>query len=605
MNVSRAALRRAAIRSQVRQPITTSQRQWVRYAHDYGSEYSEPPSNRAGKLISLTAVFGLAAAGVYLYPKLTGTSTSAAEDEKNQAPVKAEIEFEKPRKKVKSKEENRDLISSQHAQVKHSWEHPGVYAWGSNVGKVIDPKSSEKYVKAPRRISYFNDQVLRDLKLTSIFGAAVTEKGDLVQWGLGYNQKDPSPVPTLTGKDIVKIDVSLDRIIALSRKGDVYSIPASRNDQEGGLKKEQQKSSWSIRGSGGARENIHFRNLTPSTLAYGESVKDISTGQEHCLMLTSKGRVFSAAASALEFPSKGQMGVAGLTWHNRPKGPYDQPHEVTTLKGFEVSQIAAGDYHSAVLDKTGRIFGFGDNSFGQLGIDTDYGLSVSETPVMLPTNMSYASTGLIPTVTSIAAGGNNTFFTVDAKTSTVPGSKKALAPARRLPPVTTDLWACGQGVYGTLGTGRWSHVSAKPTKVKGLSSLFEFDEKTNTMCPIRLKSLSVGATHCSAIMDNVTELSVSSQGTENETNWGADVVFWGGNEHFQLGTGKRTNLNAPAYIAALDSPADARKEGTEGFHRLCVTPRKTVRLDGGKGRKVSLEQKVECGKYVTGVYSAV
>jgi len=227
MNVSRAALRRAAIRSQVRQPITTSQRQWVRYAHDYGSEYSEPPSNRAGKLISLTAAFGLAAAGVYLYPKLTGASTSAAEDEKNQAPVKAEIEFEKPRKKVKSKEENRDLISSQHAQVKHSWEHPGVYAWGSNVGKVIDPKSSEKYVKVPRRISYFNDQVLRDLKLTSIFGAAVTEKGDLVQWGLGYNQNDPSPVPTLTGKDIVKIDVSLDRIIALSRKGDVYSIPAA------------------------------------------------------------------------------------------------------------------------------------------------------------------------------------------------------------------------------------------------------------------------------------------------------------------------------------------------------------------------------------------
>ncbi|KAF4986648.1 hypothetical protein FGRMN_10742 [Fusarium graminum] len=605
MNVSRAALRRTAIRSQARQPITISQRQCVRRVHDYGSEYSTPPSNRGGKIISLTAAFAVVATGVYIYPKLTGQSTSSAEAEKGMAPTKAELEFEKPRKKVKNKEENRDFISSQHLQVKNSWEHPGVYAWGSNVGKVIDPKSNDKYVKAPRRISYFDDQVLRDLKLTSIFGAAVTEKGDLVQWGLGYNQTDPSPVPTLTGKDIVKIDVSLDRIIALSRKGNVYSIPASRNDQEGGLKEEQQKSSWSIWGSGGAQENIHFRNLTPAGLGSGETVKDISTGQEHCLMLTSRGRVFSAAASALEFPSKGQLGVAGLSWHNRPKGPYDQPHEVTTLKGFDVTQIAAGDYHSTVLDNTGRLFGFGDNSFGQLGIDTDYGLSVSDTPVMVPTNLIYANTGLIPTVTSVAAGGNNTFFTVDAKTSTIPGTSKALAPARRLPPVTTDLWACGQGVYGTLGTGRWSHVSAKPTKVKGLSSLFEFDEKANKMIPIKLKSLSVGATHCSAIMDNVTEVSISGQGTENETNWGADVVFWGGNEHYQLGTGKRTNVNAPAYIAALDSPADNRREGTSDFHRLCVAPRKTVRLDGGKGRKVSLEQKVECGKYVSGVYSAI
>ncbi|KAF4464884.1 FMP25 Found in Mitochondrial Proteome [Fusarium albosuccineum] len=601
MNASRAALRRAAVRSQGCQPITATQRQWARHV----SDYHQAPRRRGGKLVGFVAIFGTAAAGVYFYPKLKEQFASPAESEAKTIPTKAEVEFEKPRKKATSKEENRDLISSQHLQVKHSWEHPGVYAWGSNIGKVIDPKSNDKYVKLPRRIAYFDDQVLRDLKLTSAFGAAVTEKGDLIQWGLGYNKEDPSPVPTLTGKDIVKIDVSLDRIIALSRKGNVYSIPSSRDDQEGGLKEEQQKSSWSLWGSGGGKESINFRNLTPSSLSHGEAVTDISSGQEHCLMLTSKGRVFSAASSALEFPSKGQMGIAGLSWANRPKGPYDQPYEVATLKGFDVAQIAAGDYHSVILDKTGRVFTFGDNAFGQLGFDTDYGLALSDTPVMMATNTIYGNTGLVPTVTAIAAGGNNTYFTVDAKAATKLGESTALAPAKRLPPVAADLWACGQGVYGTLGTGRWSHVSAKPTKVKGLSSLFEFDEKTNKMSPIRLKSLSVGATHCSATMDNVTEVSVSGSASENATNWGADVLFWGGNEHYQLGTGKRTNLNAPAYISALDSTPEARRENSPDFHRLCVTPRTTIRLDGGKGRKVSLEQKVECGKYVTGVYSSV
>ncbi|KAM5352017.1 hypothetical protein ACJ41O_004740 [Fusarium nematophilum] len=602
MNASHFALRRAAVGSQARQSLITAQRQWVRHA----SDYPQAPRRRGGKFVGLAAIFGVAATGAYYYPKLKEQFASPPDHEANQVPAKAELEFEKPRKKAQSKEENRDILSSQHHQVKESWEHPGVYAWGSNIAKVIDAKSNDKYVKLPRRIAYFDNQILRDLKLTSAFGAAVTEKGDLVQWGLGYNKEDPSPVATLAGKDIVKIDVSLDRIIALSRKGKVYSIPASRDDQEGGLKEEQQRSSWSIWGSGGGKENINFRNLTPSGLFYGESVTDVSSGQEHCLMLTSRGRVFSAASSALEFPSKGQLGIAGLSWANRPNGPYDQPHEIATLRGFDVAQIAAGDYHSVILDKTGRIFTFGDNSFGQLGIDTDFGLSVSDTPVMMmATNTIYGSSGLIPTITSIAAGGNNTFFTVDAKVPTAPSNLKALAPSKRLPPVTSDLWACGQGVYGTLGSGRWSHVSAKPTKVKGLSSLFEFNEKTNMMSPIKLKTLSVGTTHCSAVLDNVTETSVSGSASANDTNWGSDVMFWGGNEYYQLGTGKRTNLNTPAYIGALDSAPEARKENNPDFHRLCVTPRKTIRLDGGKGRKVSLEQKVECGKYVTAVYSAV
>jgi hypothetical protein len=41
-----------------------------------------------------------------------------------------EIQIEKSKKKKGvSKEENRGLISSQHLQVKRSWENPGVYAW--------------------------------------------------------------------------------------------------------------------------------------------------------------------------------------------------------------------------------------------------------------------------------------------------------------------------------------------------------------------------------------------------------------------------------------------------------------------------------------------
>ncbi|KND93009.1 Protein FMP25, mitochondrial [Tolypocladium ophioglossoides CBS 100239] len=600
MNSPQRALGWAArVRCSAQSPVVATQRQWARYA---SNSSQQAPRRRGGRVVGFAAVFAAAAAGSYYYPKLKAQASPGAEATE---PAKVELAFEKPRPQPVSKENNRDLISSQHLQVKNSWEHPGVCAWGSNAGKVIDPNSNDKYVKLPRRIAFFNDQLLRDLKLTQGFGVAITENGDLVQWGLGFSKADPQPETTLKGKDLIKLDVSADRVIALSRKGVVYSIPSSRDDQEAGAKQDQQKSSWSLWSSGG-KESISFRTLTPTSLGRGEKVTDISSGLEHCLLLTSKGRVFSAASSATSFPSKGQMGIPGLGWETRPQGPYDQAHEILTLKGFDADKIATGDYHSIVLDKIGRVFSFGDNTFGQLGFETEGGLPYMSAPAMVSINNLYSSSGLVPKVTSIAAGGTNTFFAVDANAPSA-GEARGVAPARSLPRTVSDLWACGQGVSGTLGTGRWTHVSLAPTKVKALSSLFEFDETTNKMTPIKLKSLSVGATHCSAIMDNVTETNISNRSTENETNWGADVMFWGGNEYYQLGTGKRTNMNAPTYIGPLDGGEGDADKGRKGeAHRLCLTPRQTARIGkGGKGRKVTLEQKVECGRFVTGVYSSV
>ena len=582
-------------------PVLRTSRQWTRQASSLPP--GQPRSRGFGKKVGLVSVFGAAAAATYYYPQLKAYFT---DEPHSVEPQKVEVQFEKPRRQADSKEDNRDLISSQHIQVKSSWEHPGVYVWGSNTGKVVDPGSNDKFVKLPRRLAYFDDQLLRDLKLTQGFGAAVTEKGDLVQWGLGFCKADPTPVVTLRGRDITKVQVSADRIIALARNGSVYSVPASRDDQQGGSKQEQQGSSWSLWNTSG-KERISFRELTPPSLAYGERISDVSSGLEHCLMLTSKGRVFSAASSLSDYPSKGQMGIPGLNWDTRPSGPFDQPHEIATLRGFDIGQIATGDYHSVVLDKAGRVFAFGDNTYSQLGFPSETKMPWVDMPAVVSLNKLYAGSQLMPKVASIFAGGFNSFFAVDAGSSQDNVNLRSLAPSRRMPREQHDVWAAGNGMLGTLGTGRWTHVSGDPNKVPGLSSLFEFDETTNKMIPIKLRALSVGTTHCSAVLDNVTETSISRRAGANETNWGADVVFWGGNEFYQLGTGKRSNMNAPTYIGPLDGGrADAQKGRKGESHRLCVTPRQTARLgEGGKGRKVTLEQKVECGRFVTGVYSSV
>lgn len=551
-------------------------------------------------------VFAVAAAASYYYPQIMEQlegKTSAREEATAGIP-KAQLQFEQPRGTANSQEENRDLLSSQHLQIKQSWEHPGVYVWGSNEGKVVDAQSKEKYIKLPRRLEFFNDQLLRDLKLTQKFGAAITEKGDLVQWGLGFSKEDPSPATTLKGKDLAKIEVSMDSIIAISRSGAVYSIPASRDDLSGGAK-QSQSSAWSL-WNGSGKESVSFRTLTPS-LGYGERVTGISSGMEHFLMLTSKGRVFSAAATPSTYPAKGQMGIPGLTWETRPKGAFDQAQEVMALSGKHAVQIATGDLHSVVLDKAGDIWAFGDNMFGQLGLEPTSGRQTIDTPTLVPTDKLYKGTNMTAKITSVAAGGLTTFFAVEAEAAKDQVGNPATFPARREPKQVSDLWAMGQGTYGSLGNGRWTHVTTAAVKVKALSALYEFNEKKNMLSPIKIKSLSVGATHSAVVMDNETQTaSTGWTSNDNQTNVGADVLFWGGNEHYQLGTGKRSNLNAPAYIGPLDGGAADATRGRKGDdQRLCLAPRQTAKTGvDGKGRKVTLEQKVECGRYVTGVYSS-
>ena len=505
----------------------------------------------------------------------------------------AELIMEKSRKKKGvSKEQNRDLISSQHLQVRKSWENPGVYAWGSNTGKVAAPDSNEAYIKTPRRIPWFDDVLLRDIKLDRQFGAAILENGDLVQWGKGYSEDSAEPTVTLKGKNLKQIAISRDRIIALSKAGSVYSIPASKEVQENGPKLSE--SSWLPFMSSTA--SISYRNITPSS----HKIVSVASGLEHALLLTSSGRLFSVASGSEDFPNRGQLGIPGLTWASRPTGAYDQPHEITTLKGFEIDKIATGDFHSLALDKEGRVFSFGDNSAGQLGFDYNSEAPYVDMPSLLPITNLYRGTNQIPKVTTVSAGGQNSYFTIDA--TRVLGPTEDPTDVRTVGRITADTWSCGQGIKGALGNGRWTHIQGSPIKIPSLSGLYEYDEKTNLTVPIRLAQISAGSTHVSAIMKNITFLDTNEKSTTDTTNWGADIVFWGGNEYFQLGTGKRNNVATPLYIRPLDMASEI-EAGRKEEHRFHITPRHKVSVKDG--RRVEMEQRIECGRNVTAVYSGV
>ena len=535
-------------------------------------------------------------------PSLIPNTAGDKSDAKPRIIDPKDLVFEnKPRAaQAATKDEARDQISSQHLQVKKSWENPGVWIWGDNNGKVAAPDAKEGIIRNPRWLKLFDGQLLRDLKLTRTFGAAIDERGDLLQWGSDYNPDVLNPVHTLRGKNLTHLAVSQDRILALSKSGQVYSLSVSAEEQTLGPKPTE--TSWYMPFYS-SRSPISYRTITPSALGYTERVTSIASGLEHALLLTSSGRVFSFASGSEEYPSRGQLGVPGLTWFTRPGGRYDTPHEIASLHGFSITQVAAGDFHSLALDQSGRVFAWGDNQKGQLGIgDTSKDTSFYDTPALVPTTRLYAGSAQKPHVTRVFAGGNTSFLAVDATRIATPADEEDLAARRMIGRVTSDVWACGHGIWGQLGNGRWTHVQALPTKILPLSGMFEYDEARRRAVPIRLRDLSIGANHAAATLKNITYTAASDQSSENDTNWGADVLFFGNNEFYQLGTGRRNNVTAPTYVQPMDRVAEQNegKRAKGELHRFHATPWSTVRVGG---RWVSFEQRVECGRGVTAVYS--
>lgn len=140
-------------------------------------------------------------------------------------------------------------------------------------------------------------------------------------------------------------------------------------------------------------------------------------------------------------------------------------------------------------------------------------------------------------------------------------------------------------------------------------------------------------------MGNLTKVDASSSlnSPVHDVNYGADVLWWGNNEYYQLGTGRRANSCVPVYIPPLDpvpddmivdKASDMTGSSTQGgsagnngiiggksddvrggmftekdqVHRFQITPRKKANV---VGRTVEFEQRISCGRGNTAVFSAV
>ncbi|XP_030837223.1 probable E3 ubiquitin-protein ligase HERC3 [Strongylocentrotus purpuratus] len=100
----------------------------------------------------------------------------------------------------------------------------------------------------------------------------------------------------------------------------------------------------------------------------GVDIVSVCCGRHHFLALSADGRVYSWGRNDV-----GQLGIRKKKkrHHNRSQTTQDlKPRLIEELSNYDVIQIACGDDHSLALTRDRRLFSWGSNSHGQLGVKT-------------------------------------------------------------------------------------------------------------------------------------------------------------------------------------------------------------------------------------------
>ncbi len=140
--------------------------------------------------------------------------------------------------------------------------------------------------------------------------------------------------------------------------------------------------------------NLAGKTITQVATGGGRAQLGAAVPGEHSLLLASDGTVFSFGDN--------YYGQTGLNTTNG-NTPIATPINTTNLTGKTITQIAAGGNYSLLLASDGTVFSFGSNEYGQTGLNTASGNTLIATPINTA-NLADK------TITQIAAGGDHSLL---------------------------------------------------------------------------------------------------------------------------------------------------------------------------------------------------
>jgi len=282
-----------------------------------------------------------------------------------------------------------------------------MFTWGiNNFGQlgVLDDESQSSPIDITSVLNLQDNESITLLSLGERHTGIVTSTNRILVWGANtYGQLGDgtrtgrfSPVDITnkfdfeSGETIVQLDFGYTHSTLLTSFGNVYT--------------------WGNNATGQLGNNTIVNssipiNITSFFMLEGEEkIVDISLGYVHSLALSSTGDVFAWGNNPY-----GQIG-------NGTTNLYIAPHNITDnliLNSNEtVTDVTAGEYHSALITSQGRIYTWGRNHYGQIGNNTTVNQLL---PIDITSAFDLVGTDLITQVSlgnaySMAVTESNKFF---------------------------------------------------------------------------------------------------------------------------------------------------------------------------------------------------
>ncbi|KAG6551955.1 hypothetical protein Mapa_006572 [Marchantia paleacea] len=222
-----------------------------------------------------------------------------------------------------------------------------VYSWGwGDFGRLGHGNSSDLFIPHPIK-------ALRGIEISQIACGdshclAITTEGDVHSWGrnqngqlgLGHNEDSlvPKKVVAFEGIAVKMLAAGAEHTAAVTESGKLYGW------------------GWGRYGNLGLGDRND--RLVPAEVASvnNEKFTLVACGWRHTIAVAESGNLYTFGWSKY-----GQLGHGDYLDHL-------VPHQVAALKNNPIVQISGGWRHTVALDSSGRLYGWGWNKFGQVGV---------------------------------------------------------------------------------------------------------------------------------------------------------------------------------------------------------------------------------------------
>ncbi|EZG43509.1 putative RCC1 repeat protein [Gregarina niphandrodes] len=420
---------------------------------------------------------------------------------------------------------------------------PTLYSWGANNNNVLLLGDELDSSLLPERVESLNGKSVFDLSAGVAHAAVVVKTpeapgGKVYTWGLGtmgrlgYVRDTEEGVPldpysedpwyTERACKVRFSDTKIARVVCgghftyfLSEHGQLWVCGFS---QAGAL------------GFGEEVECIWAPNKLPIVDSSGqeEFVTQVAAGLDHVLCCCRSGRAYAWG--------DGRSGRLGLG----DDLPRFEPTPIRSLEGESMTYVAAGTSHSAAIDRSERLWVWGSNGGGQLGLEDN----LERLEPTLFGSFPRCKAVWLGAAHSLALDGENNLYVwgsgpVTGLPSSVPRKvqglgDEAVAAASGLASVMVytrrgDLWAWGRAPLGLLDEADQSKpVSIAELRGRGLVRDLAEQAAGGTSTRVEKAFVVRGAPCLEISSGRAHTLLLTPRG---------EVWAWGSNSHGQLGTG--------------------------------------------------------------------